>query len=57
MRKHLKKKLENVARQIRAKLLDIEEKDAVMLESNGLYNFVNSALYEKIKENTLVVAK
>ena len=57
MRKHLEKKLENVARQIRAKLLYIEEKDAVMLEANGLYNFVNSALFEKLKETTLAVAK
>ena len=57
MRKHLEKKLEEVARKIRAKLLYIEEKDAVMLEANGLYNFVNSALYEKIKETTLAVAK
>ena len=57
MRKHLEKKLEEVARKIRAKLLYIEEKDAVMLEANGLYNFVNSALYEKIKETTLAEAK
>lgn len=57
MRKHLERKLENVARQIRAKLLYIEEKDAVMLEANGLYNFVNSALYEKLKETTLAVTK
>lgn len=57
MRKHLEKKLEKVARKIRAKLLYIEEKDAVMLEANGLYNFVNSALFEKLKETTLAVAK
>ena len=57
MRKYLQTNLEKVARQIRAKLLYIEEKDAVMLEANGLYNFVNSALFEKIKETTLAVAK
>ena len=57
MRKYLQTNLEKVARQIRAKLLYIEEKDAVMLEANGLYNFVNSALFEKLKETTLAVAK
>ena len=53
MRKHLEDKLETLSRIARIKLLYVEQEDAVMLEANGLYNFVNSALFKKLKEMSL----
>ena len=57
MRKYLQTNLEKVARQIRAKLLYIEEKDAVTLEAYGLRKFVDSSLYRNLKQKKLKTAK
>lgn len=57
MRKHLEKRLEQVARQIRAKLLYVDEEYAVTLEAKGLYSFTNSAIFKTLKNRQLAEAK
>lgn len=57
MREYLQSRLEKVAVQIRAKLLYIEEKDAVTLEAHGLRKFVESSLYANLKQRELNMAK
>ena len=53
MREFLEPKLENIARQIRSKILYVDKEHTVTLESKGLYNFTNSALFKALKEKRL----
>ena len=57
MREHLEKRLEQVARQIRAKLLYVDEEYAVTLEAKGLYSFTNSAIFKTLKNRQMAVAE
>lgn len=57
MREFLEPRLEEVARRIRSKILYIDKEHAVTLESKGLYNFTNSAIFKALKEKRLATAK
>ena len=57
MREFLEPRLEEVARRIRSKILYIDKEHAVTLESKGLYNFTNSAIFKTLKEKRLATAK
>ena len=57
MREFLEPKLEIIARQIRSKILYVDKEHAVTLESKGLYNFTNSALFKALKEKKIAQAK
>lgn len=57
MREFLEPKLENIARKYKIKLLYVDKEHAVTLESKGLYNFTNSALFKALKEKRLATAK
>lgn len=57
MREFLEPKLEDVARRIRSKILYVDKEHAVTLESKGLYNFTNSAIFKALKEKRLASAK
>ena len=57
MREFLEPRLEDVARRIRSKILYVDKEHAVTLESKGLYNFTNSAIFKVLKEKRLASAK
>ncbi|MBP3932064.1 MAG: ParM/StbA family protein [Peptostreptococcaceae bacterium] len=57
MREFLEPRLEEVARRIRSKILYVDKEHAVTLESKGLYNFTNSAIFKALKEKKLALAK
>ena len=57
MRQFLEPRLEEVARRIRSKILYVDKEHAVTLESKGLYNFTNSALFKALKEKRLATVK
>ena len=57
MREFLEPRLEDVARRIRSKILYVDKEHAVTLESKGLYNFTNSAIFKALKERRLASAK
>ena len=57
MREFLEPRLEEVARRIRSKIRYIDKEHAVTLESKGLYNFTNSAIFKALKEKRLATAK
>lgn len=57
MREFLEPRLEEVARRIRSKILYVDKEHAVTLESKGLYNFTNSALFKALKEKRLATVK
>ena len=57
MREFLEPRLEDVARRIRSKILYVDKEHAVTLESKGLYNFTNSALFKALKERRLASVK
>ena len=57
MREFLEPRVEEVARRIRSKILYVDKEHAVTLESKGLYNFTNSAIFKALKEKKLALAK
>lgn len=55
MRKALEKKLEEVSRRGKMKLLYIDEKYAVTIECKGLYEFTTSKLFDLIKKKEVEI--
>ena len=53
MREALEKKLNKIADRAKIKLFYVQKEYAVDLECRGLYSFVTSSLFEKVKEITL----
>ncbi|HBF4081559.1 TPA: ParM/StbA family protein [Clostridioides difficile] len=53
MKKYLEPKLKKICNRAEIKLLYIDEKYAVILECIGLFNFVNSKVWEAIKKRSL----
>ena len=52
MRNSLERKLEDVCKRGKMKLLYLEKEDAVTIECKGLNEFVNSRLFELLKANS-----
>ncbi|MCJ8341619.1 MAG: ParM/StbA family protein [Cetobacterium sp.] len=52
MRNSLEKELEKICERGKIKLLYLEKKDCVTIESQGLSNFTNSKLFELLKKNS-----
>lgn len=53
LRKSLESKLEQICRRGKIKLLYLDEKDCVTIESKGLYEFVTSNIFEILKNKNI----